>query len=572
MNPAQLLDHFDRISEAPDAIPRLRRFILDLAVRGQLVEQDANDEPASELLKRIQVEKARLVESGEIRKETALPPVQPDGMRLGVPSGWAWMRVRQATSGRGQIIPDRDFTYIDVTAIDKEAGRVADAKVISASDAPSRARKVVRKGDVIYSCVRPYLLNVAVIDSDIAPAPIASTAFAVLNGFGLIVPKYLWVVLRSSFMIECVEAKMRGQSYPAINDEDFALLPLPLSPLPEQHRIVAKVEELMALCDRLEAAQAERERRRNRLASASLQRLTAPADTSALREHASFHLRHLARLTTHPDQISALRETILNLAVRGQLLPQNPNDEPASLLHDRLKSARAKMQEAERSRSRRDILPSAARFFADVFPPCWVVTNFDNVNTIVSGVAKGKKLSGFKTASYPYLRVANVQRGYLDLDIVKELEIRPSELERYRLRRGDVLMTEGGDWDKLGRAAIWNDEIHNCIHQNHIYRIRSADAGELLPAWIALFANSSLGRSYFEEASKQTTNLASINMTQLRSCPLPLPATSEQERIVAKVDELMALCDRLEAQLKRAQTESRRLLEAVFDHALERAG
>ena len=173
-------------------------------------------------------------------------------------------------------------------------------------------------------------------------------------------------------------------------------------------------------------------------------------------------------------------------------------------------SVLANKQEIERTRSRKDILPSPFGFFGDdTFPSSWVLTNFDSVNAIVSGVAKGKNLRGLKTATYPYLRVANVQRGYLDLRIVKQLDIRRDKLDRYRLRRGDVLMTEGGDWDKPGRAAIWNEEIPNCIHQNHIYRIRSANKDELLPSWIALFANSPLGRSYFEEASKQTTNLAS---------------------------------------------------------------
>jgi len=161
-----------------------------------------------------------------------------------------------------------------------------------------------------------------------------------------------------------------------------------------------------------------------------------------------------------------------------------------------------------------------------------------------------------------------VQRGYLDLDVVKDMEIRIDELERYRLRKGDVLMTEGGDWDKLGRAAIWNEEIPTCIHQNHIYRIRPADTRQLLPTWIMLFANSPQGRSYFEDASKQTTNLASINLTQLRSCPLPVPPVAEQHRIVAKVDELMAVCDRLEAQLSSAQLARGRLLEAVLHDAL----
>ena len=333
MNAALLLEHYSQIVDAPDAIARLRRFILDLAVRGKLVEQDPNDEPASELLKQIAAEKARLAKAGEIRKPKPLGPVDEPAFHL--PDSWAWVRIREITSDRGQQIPNAPFTYIDVTAINKEAGVVAEPKVLTPADAPSRARKVTQKGDVIYSCVRPYLLNVAVIEQDFDPAPIASTAFAILNGHGLVLPRYIWIVLRTPFMIECVEATQRGQAYPAINDADFAVLPFPLPPLAEQQRIVAKVDELMALCDQLEAAQVERETSRNTLTRSTLAKLNEP-DPVTFADDARFALEHLEPITKRTGQIKQLRQTILNLAVRGKLVAQDPNDQPASELHMQL--------------------------------------------------------------------------------------------------------------------------------------------------------------------------------------------------------------------------------------------
>ena len=337
MNAERLFEYFDRIAEASDAVPRLRRFILDLAVRGKLVEQDPNDEPAAELLKRIQAEKVRLV-----KKSKALPEVTDDEKPFDSPQGWEWVRIRQVTIERGQTVPQTEFTYIDVTAIDKERGCISEPKILSASEAPSRARKLVQKGDVIYSCVRPYLLNVAVVDTEIKPSPIASTAFAVMYGFNLVLPQYLWITLRSTFMVECVETYMRGQAYPAINDSDFAVLPIPLPPLAEQHRIVAKVDELVALCDQLEAAQAERESRRDRLVATSLHRLNNGTETSEFREDGRFHLNHLARMTTRSEHISLLRQTILNLAVRGKLVPQDHDDEHASNLLKRIQAEKAR--------------------------------------------------------------------------------------------------------------------------------------------------------------------------------------------------------------------------------------
>ena len=155
MSVARLLAHYERIADAPDAVARLRRFVLDLAVRGKLVDQDPDDEPAAELVKRIAKKKAWLVKAEKRRREKSLPEIERDDVPYEIPYGWEWARIREITSNRGQTVPNCDFTYIDVTAINKEIGCIEGEKVISASRAPSRARKIVRKGDVLYSCVRP---------------------------------------------------------------------------------------------------------------------------------------------------------------------------------------------------------------------------------------------------------------------------------------------------------------------------------------------------------------------------------------------------------------------------------
>ena len=258
-----------------DQIPDLRQAILNLAVRGKLVEQDPADEPASALLTRIAAERARMVKAGTLRRRK--PASRLDEPPFSLPENWFWARIREVASDRGHKVPDRPFTYIDVSAIDKKAGLISEPKVLDPDNAPSRARKVARQGDVVYSCVRPYLLNVAIIECDFDPPPIASTAFEVLNGHGLVLPRYTWMVLRSSFMIACVEKSQRGQAYPAINSTDFAVLPFPLPPLAEQRRIVAKVDELMGLFDRLEAGLDATDGTRNRLLVSLLQDTLAPS-------------------------------------------------------------------------------------------------------------------------------------------------------------------------------------------------------------------------------------------------------------------------------------------------------
>jgi type I restriction enzyme, S subunit len=135
----------------------------------------------------------------------------------------------------------------------------------------------------------------------------------------------------------------------------------------------------------------------------------------------------------------------------------------------------------------------------------------------------------------PYLRVANVQEGRLDLSEIKVVEALPADLEKYRLEPGDVLLTEGGDYDKLGRGALWEGQVNDCIHQNHIFRVR-VDRQQLLPVFFANYLQTAYAKAYFLRCAKKTTNLATINMRQLRALPVPLPSIREQQEFVEEVD------------------------------------
>jgi len=138
----------------------------------------------------------------------------------------------------------------------------------------------------------------------------------------------------------------------------------------------------------------------------------------------------------------------------------------------------------------------------------------------------------------------------------------PTMGDKYKLEAGDLLITEGGDWDKVGRTAIWEGEIDKCLHQNHVFKAR-VNSDLLMNRWVEIVFNSGVGRRYFAGASKQTTNLASINMTQLRSFPFPIPPLEEQKCIVTKVDQLMVLCDQLEQQLTQSYSDAEKLMQAT---------
>ena len=175
-------------------------------------------------------------------------------------------------------------------------------------------------------------------------------------------------------------------------------------------------------------------------------------------------------------------------------------------------------------------------------PAHWEVTRLKFVAAVQTGVAKGKDTSGKHTITVPYLRVANVQDGYLALEDVSTIEIEPEQLDRYRLQSGDVLMNEGGDFDKLGRGALWSGEIDDCIHQNHVFAVRPHG---VTPQWLNQVAGSSYAQFYFMGRAKQSTNLASISSTNIMELPILLPPQDEQVEILQLVADEFANVDAL---------------------------
>lgn len=172
---------------------------------------------------------------------------------------------------------------------------------------------------------------------------------------------------------------------------------------------------------------------------------------------------------------------------------------------------------------------------------------------VTGGVTLGRAVPDGGSLELPYLRVANVQDGYIDTSDVKTIRILPSEINRFKLHRGDVLLTEGGDFDKLGRGAVWDGRINPCLHQNHVFRVRCIQS-VMLPDFLTLYLSSHEGRKYFLSIAKQTTNLATINSSQLKSMPIPCPPLIEQQRIVEVLDAVGQMERSIEASIAKQRT------------------
>jgi type I restriction enzyme S subunit len=196
-------------------------------------------------------------------------------------------------------------------------------------------------------------------------------------------------------------------------------------------------------------------------------------------------------------------------------------------------------------------------------PKGWPVFALSEVSEVISGVAKGRDLSADESIELPYMRVANVKDGRLDLDEVKTIRIKNTEVEKLRILPGDLLMTEGGDPDKLGRAALWRGEIDLCVHQNHIFKVRS-HRDRLVPEYLRSLVGSAYGKAYFLSVAKKTTGIASINKTQLSAFPVLVPPMATQEIFRRRVEAVEGIGALQEAAARKAEATFRSLLAKAF--------
>lgn len=542
MNLAVSLERLEQLCEQPSAVRRFREVILESAIRGRLSDQCTHDQPATELLRTITA--ARLSES---KRYVSSPPLTDAESWFQLPHGWVWTRLGEigrlfngdsvSEAGKTELakvgaglpfIATKDIGYGSETIAYENGLKVK----------PGDTRFKVAKANSVLICAEGGSAGrkIALTDRDIC---FGNKLYAneTWNGVD---PRFVYYVYQAPSFYRAFVAKMTG-IIGGISRSELLSLPFPLPPSAEQKRIVAKVDELTALCDRLEAQLQERDARSADLSKAALAKFSEKPTVE--------NLEYLFQ-TTSPSSPSALRDVIMRLAASGRLVKPEPDCESASQCLDRLALSPS--------------LPSDASTHVASYavPSNWARVRFEDVAVVSGGVTLGRKQVVGKLVTLPYLRVANVKRGRLDLKTLKELAIGEYEIERYALRENDLLLTEGGDWDKVGRAVVWRGELPLCLHQNHVFRARMRSP-EFVPSWFELYFNSPDGRRYFESASKQTTNLASINMRQVRDCPVPFPPPREQRRIVAKVEELMALVDQLEAQLAASEEVGMKLLDAL---------
>ena len=549
MNADRLLALYEQVAEAPDAIARLRRFVLDLAVRGKLVEQDPADEPASELLSRIALEKARLVKTKAIRKPRPVSPFEPDDLPFPAPLGWAWTQIAELgiIGPRNEADDALEASFVPMPMIAAEYG-VANGHEPRPWGEIKKGYTHFAEGDVGLAKITPCFENgKSTVFRNLTGGIGAGTTELHIVRPLFVEADYIVLFLKSPQFIETGIPRMTGTAgQKRVPTEYFISSPFPLPPLAEQHRIVAKVEELMALLDRLEAARTEREATRDRLTAASLARLTAPGtDPADFPANARFALDTLPALTTRPDQIKALRQAILNLAVRGKLVEQDPADKPLPRIDEGL-------------------LPDAATPF-DI-PSGWQWSRLRAIGLLKGGGTPSKARDDFWSGRIPWVSPKDMKVDYIKAAQLSITDAAIAGSAVNLIDRDSVLFVVRG-MILAHSFPVAISKVPLTINQD--MKAISLKIPEM--AEYVLRALKGLTPEMLARVQRSSHGTCRIERDDYGDLLVPLPPLAEQHRIVAKVDALTALCDRLEAALTPSDTTRARLLEALLNDTVSGA-
>ena len=356
---------------------------------------------------------------------------------------------------------------------------------------------------------------------------------------------------------------------PGLSRSEAYSLPVEIPPLAEQHRIVAKVDELMALCDRLEAEQADAAGAHARLVDTLLGTLTQSADAADLAANWQRLAEHFDTLFTTEASIDALKQTVLQLAVMGKLVPQNPNDEPASKLLKRIGQERARLEAGGTCKKSKSMPPVGEDEQPFEVPESWVWERIGNYAVQTDYGLSEKTLPASK--GIPVLKMGDIQAGKVVLGGQKVVPLATEGLPYLFLEPDDLLYNRTNSAELVGKTGIFRGLAQQYSFASYLIRIRCFN--ELVsPTFLNFVMNSPMFReTEIVPHLKQQCGQANVNGTILRNMRIPVPPAAEQHRIVAKVEELMALCDLLKADLVEARASQAGLADTLIEAALEAA-
>ena len=540
--------------QSPHGIKKLCELILELAVRGKLVPQDPNDEPASLLLEKITQEKARLIKEGKIKKQKTLPEISEEEKPFELPEGWSWARLGDVASyiqrGKGPRYVDMGCVRVvsqkcvQWSGFDLLQARFVDDESLGAY----QPERFLQKNDLLWNSTGTGTVGrINVLGELKANELVADSHVTVIRSLK-VNSDFLWCYVAAPGIQlriepEHEESLVSGTTKQVeLNTGVVIPLVVPIPPLPEQRRIVAKVDELMALCDQLEQQQTDSNATHQTLLEILLTTLTKAADHDEFTQVWQRIANHFDTLFTTAPSIDQLKQTILQLAVMGKLVPQNPTDEPASVLLEKIAKEKARLIKEGKLKKQKKLPEISEEEKQFELPDGW---EWVRLAVITSKITDGDhKTPPRIPEGYRLLSAKNVRNGYLDYDncdFISEQHYLKSR-ERCLPEPGDLLIVSVGG--TIGRISLVPDDSHFSL-------VRS----------VALVKPLLFSSSYLKHAMNSELLQSSIHsrkrggaqpclyLSEIAQFMFSLPPLAEQHRIVAKVNELMAICDQLQAKL-----------------------
>lgn len=557
-------------------IKKLRELILELAVRGKLVPQDPNDEPASVLLERIAAEKAELVKQGKVKKQKPLPEISEEEKPFDLPVGWEWVRLGDFTNIiRGITFPgsEKAQTYSQGKIACLRTANVQEQidwdDLIYISDRfVKREDQFLQENDIVMS-----MANSRELVGKVALASLPNHSKFTFGGFLSVLrplfvnEQYLMALLRcETYKSQLIESASQTTNIANISLAKLNPLLVCLPPVNEQTCIAKKLSELMALCDQLEQHSLSSLDAHQQLVETLLTMLTNSQNADELAENWARISEHFDTLFTTEASIDALKQTILQLAVMGKLVPQDPNDEPASELLKRIAQEKAQLVKDGKMKKQKPLPPISCENMPFNLPENWVWCRFgDIVKSLSNGLYKSE--SHYSNDGIISLRMYNIQNGIIDFADVRRVKVTELEKYKYILEEGDLLINRVNSKELVGKTAIIPEINEPLLFES--MNMRACLFKEIISShYINTLFQSEYIKKELSLYAKEAISQASINQQQITELLIPLPPSIEQKNIVDKVNLLLSLLDQVKYCMDKIKNTQVHLADAFTDAAI----
>lgn len=555
-------------------IKKLRELILELAVRGKLVPQDPNDEPASELLKRIAAEKAELVKLGKIKKQKPLPEISEDEKPFELPKGWEWVRlgdvaeiIRGVTYGKAQSSEIKKDGMLPLLRANNIQSEILLEPLVYVDEELVSPEQYLRMGDVLIAMSSGSESLVGKAAQFFENGNYTFGAFCgVVRTYSKIVDEFIGFFLKTPLYREQTKSSGKGIGIKNLNKSNLEML---LVAMPSKRNCAQLLEEttfLLSLCDQLEQQSLTSLDAHQQLVETLLATLVDSQNAEELAENWARISQHFDTLFTTEVSIDALKQTILQLAVMGKLVQQDPNDEPASELLKRIEQEKAQLVKEGKIKKQKSLPPVSDEEKPFELPMGWEWIRFGEILTELKYGTSQK--CDYLTNGYPVLRIPNVVGGEIYLEDMKFGKLSEHEVKELSLEKDDLIfIRSNGSLGIVGQCTLLRQSLVDHAYAGYLIRARMfSDA--VCAEYISLMMKTVFIRDQIEKPIRTTTGVKNINSSELSNLKLALPPLLMQKVIVEKIDVLLSFCESLKSRLQSVQQTQLNLADALTDAAL----